>query len=397
MKKRKVLTLLLTASVALASCGKAPVEETTEVTTEETTTTVAETTAATPTPRPTATPTPLPTATPTPIPRDGTARFADPFDDESEKDFLSLNEMSDDTLQGFTDLFFTDWYWEFPESAEEMERIGDSTYYLIPDNGLNYRPAWLYTSYRDPRDCNPYIDAGWLQYDGYVFGGPEDEGIAYLTPSSVADAQIREFTGYSNSELSNPLGISESHNGETYVVFGPMTNGGIPAYDCISGRELEDGNVILVFGNSEAGGGLVFNTGTIAVMAPNGDGTYRILNNHNTRNIITYGSADNEVSSDMLREGITEAIDRRGVNFGMPDDADQYDVDESLRFSAYVSRNAYLASYGVIFDDPLLQFWFESCSWYEPVIPESEFDYSVMSDIELSNIEQADALLAELG
>ena len=70
---------------------------------------------------------------------------------------------------------------------------------------------------------------------------------------------------------------------------------------------------------------------------------------------------------------------------------------ESLRFSAYVSRNAYLASYGVIFDDPLLQFWFESCSWYEPVIPESEFDYSVMSDIELSNIEQADALLAELG
>ena len=52
MKKRKVLTLLLTASVALASCGKAPVEETTEVTTEETTTTVAETTAATPTPRP---------------------------------------------------------------------------------------------------------------------------------------------------------------------------------------------------------------------------------------------------------------------------------------------------------------------------------------------------------
>ena len=107
MKKRKVLTLLLTASVALASCGKAPVEETTEVTTEETTTTVAETTAATPTPRSTATPTPFPTATPTPIPRDGTARFADPFNDESEKDFLSLNEMSDDTLQGFTDLFFS--------------------------------------------------------------------------------------------------------------------------------------------------------------------------------------------------------------------------------------------------------------------------------------------------
>lgn len=77
MKKRKALTLLLTASVALASCGKAPVEETTERNTEETTTTTAveetttETTAAptaTPTPRPTATPTPVPSPTPVPEP-----------------------------------------------------------------------------------------------------------------------------------------------------------------------------------------------------------------------------------------------------------------------------------------------------------------------------------------
>lgn len=72
MNKRKILTLILAASMLLASCGKAP-EETTEETSEETTITVEETTASTatptPTPRPTATPSPRPTSTPTPTPR----------------------------------------------------------------------------------------------------------------------------------------------------------------------------------------------------------------------------------------------------------------------------------------------------------------------------------------
>ena len=72
MKATKILAILM-ATAMLTSCGKAPVEETTEETTitEETTTTAEETTAAatpTPTPRPTLTPTPRPTATPTPTP-----------------------------------------------------------------------------------------------------------------------------------------------------------------------------------------------------------------------------------------------------------------------------------------------------------------------------------------
>ena len=63
MKKTKILAILM-ATAMLASCGKAPVEETTEETTitEETTTTVQETTTES-TAAPTATPTPRPTET----------------------------------------------------------------------------------------------------------------------------------------------------------------------------------------------------------------------------------------------------------------------------------------------------------------------------------------------
>jgi hypothetical protein len=81
MKKRTVISLVLTGAIVLAACGKAPekdsdkkTHETTEAAVEETTEETTSETSVRPTARPTATPTPTPrptvapTATPTPKP-----------------------------------------------------------------------------------------------------------------------------------------------------------------------------------------------------------------------------------------------------------------------------------------------------------------------------------------
>ena len=406
--KNKAIAIILLSSFLFASCSK-QVEETT--TAEETTTTTTEETTeetTTAAPAPTATPTPMPS--PTPIPeRDGTVRFANPFNsDGTFEESMFEGDLDEDRLTGFTDLFFTSWYYYWG-GIEEEHLVGYSyqNFELALGDGMNYRAAWLYTSYNDPRDCNPYIPCDYLQEDGFDIQGSVDEftafadgfdnpddlcewgGDAMCTPLSVIDAQVQEFTGYSNSELAHPFGAC-TYSGQSYVVYGPTREGGYSQGECVAGYEMEDGTVVLVFGQPNS----YSSPATICTMAPNGDGTYRILNNHLLKLIFMEGNVHGEITSDELRELITADVDEV-INFSNDDVDMQYHYDEAIRFSVYLSRNAYLAAYGVIFEDPLLQVIFESCSWYEPIIPESEFDYSVMSDVELANVQACDDLLAE--
>lgn len=409
--KRKAIAIILLSSFLFASCSKqveeTTAEETTTTTTEETT---EETTTATPTPAPpTATPTPMPSPTPVPE-RDGTFRFANPFNNPGVMSYEELDtNLDEDRLSWFTDLFFTEWYYNWGGIEEEpLIEYSYLHYSLATGDGMNFRAAWLYTSYNDPRDCDPYACCHMLQEDGFDIQADVDEfiefadnyeypddlcyygGDAICTPMSVVDAQVQEFTGYSNSELAHPFGAC-TYNGQTYVVDGPTREGGYSASECVAGYEFEDGTVVLIFGQSQSYSG----PGTICTMVPNGDGTYRILNNHTLNGIYMEGNFRDEISSDDLLETITTEVNEN--SFWVPDCADvQYHYDECIRFSVYLSRNAYLAAYGVIFEDPLLQAWFECYSWYEPIIPESEFDYSVMSDVELANIQACDDLLAEL-
>ena len=407
--KRKAIAIILLSSFLFASCSK-QVEETTTIEETSATTTEAtteETTTATPTPRPpTATPTPRPSPTPMPE-RDGTFWFANPFTNPAQMDMEELNcNIDEERLTWFYDLFFTGWFYSW-EDIEQEPLIGYSSlnYNLALGDGMNFRPAWINSTYNDPRDCNPYYSCFYLQEDGFDIQADIDEftefaenyeypedlidcgGDAICTPMSVIEAQVQEFTGYSNSELSHPFGTC-TYNGQTYVVDGPTREGGYGAPAVISGYEYEDGTVILFFAYS----GNV--PGSVCTMVPNGDGTYRILNNHNPGCIFMEGSFRDEMSSEELLELITAEVYE--VDMWIPDGVDvQYHYDECIRFSVYLSRNAYLAAYGVIFEDPLLQAWFECYSWYEPIIPESEFDYSVMSDVELANVQACDDLLAE--
>ena len=407
--KHKAIALILLSSFFFASCGKQTEETTAEETTTTTVETTEETTSAVPTPRPpTATPTPRPSPTPIPV-RDGSFRFANPFTSNAVMDIDNLDcNLDEDRLAFFTDLFYTDWFYGWADiETEPLVGYSYERYELAIGGGENFRAAWLYTSYNDPRNCDPYACCYYLQEDGFdiqadidefrefadSFEYPEDlceyGGDAIVTPMDIIDAQVREFTGYSNSELSHPFGTC-TYNGQTYVVDGPTRQGGYTMSQCVAGYEYEDGTVILFFAGSDQYSA----PGAVCTMAPNGDGTYRILNNHTTGNIVIEGNVRNEMSSEDLLTSITDAVNENG--YWVPDNVDiQYHYDECIRFSVYLSRNAYLAAYGVIFDDPLLQAWFECYSWYEPIIPESEFDYSVMSDVELANVQACDELLAE--
>ena len=385
MKKERLLSILLIAGL-IAGCSQK-----TEETTEAIETTVAETTTVETTEETTTVETTEETTTETTA---ASVKTASPFDEESAYDYSKVNELSDDELQYFYDLFYTEWFYGIEGDPEAVSTIGDVTVFEVSE--LNYRPAWLYTSYNDPRDCNPYVAADWLQHDGFQLDvvNEEDIGVAFVSKYDVIDAQIKECTGFSNSELDHPMGKSASFNGTEYVVFGPHTNGGWGQDKVLSGVKTEDGKVILLVGYQTDKTGT---TSAITVLEPNEDGTYRFVNNHRLNKSLIIGSTEEEISSEDLRENIMEQVGKHGYNSIFISEEDyQYDIDESLRFSAYLSRNVYLAAHGVIFEDPLLNFWFGAYSWYEPTVSESEFDYSELSAIELHNVNEADALLEEL-
>lgn len=51
-----------------------------------------------------------------------------------------------------------------------------------------------------------------------------------------------------------------------------------------------------------------------------------------------------------------------------------------------LARNEIFARHGRLFQDPDIQAYFNSCSWYEGTIAPENFDTSVLSEIEVSNV-----------
>lgn len=78
------------------------------------------------------------------------------------------------------------------------------------------------------------------------------------------------------------------------------------------------------------------------------------------------------------------------VDYALPNSSsrklDGYDIDHLTEVQLCVARNEILARHGWIFDDQLLREYFYSKEWYKPSIPGKQFDYSVLSSIEQSNI-----------
>lgn len=63
------------------------------------------------------------------------------------------------------------------------------------------------------------------------------------------------------------------------------------------------------------------------------------------------------------------------------------DIEGATQELCKLARNEIYARHGRIFDDPDLQAYFESTSWYEGYLTADEFDDSVLNDIERSNID----------
>lgn len=193
------------AATILASCGKAPVEETAEeTTTTEETTTVSETTvAATPTPRPTLTPTPRPTATPTEssAPAETTVREEEVFEQAEYFDGLITTEhydMSENYSFPYINI-------DSDEIRELNETILEDAYhpFFIDSNGelrysvISYAAYTYYDGvYSLVVEYNEYGDGFFKAYtfnsDGHVLSSSEILELVGISEDdfydSVADA-----------------------------------------------------------------------------------------------------------------------------------------------------------------------------------------------------------------
>lgn len=78
------------------------------------------------------------------------------------------------------------------------------------------------------------------------------------------------------------------------------------------------------------------------------------------------------------------------VDYAVPNSSthklDGYDLDHLTEQQLCVARNEILARHGWIFDDELLREYFYSKEWYKPSVPGKQFDYSVLSSTEQTNI-----------
>ncbi|MCI7813470.1 MAG: YARHG domain-containing protein, partial [Robinsoniella sp.] len=63
----------------------------------------------------------------------------------------------------------------------------------------------------------------------------------------------------------------------------------------------------------------------------------------------------------------------------------------------YLARNEIFARHGRMFDDPWLQSYFNSQSWYQPLYSPSEFSYDWLSSVEMQNVNTILEYEAELG
>lgn len=392
-----LLIVCFTTSLVACVSKEEPYEP--SVTISETTTEIETSTTETLETMPTATPTPRPTPRPTNITTTTTAKPDNNYVFESVFFPVNISNMSTEELKEFNDLFEIGFYHHIFGDANGMEVVAVSDYnclwfYRNDDFPMNFRYLWLLNDFDDARDnYDPYGFWGtyYLQHSDYVvedaiadfedFAADYDNtygdlveygGAAYLTPKDAVESQIQEFTGYTNSELMYPFEYV-TFDGELFACYGPTRQGGYDTDRAIYGHSCGDGRYVIYFKGA-------YDNGCLAEFERNEDGTLRIIQNYHLDNIFIVGSSTREMSVEDILASFTE---------------EQNDADK--RMTLWLSENAYLAAYGVIFDDPMLQCWFEGTNWYEPTIPESEFDMSMLTDTELVNMQNTAEALEQVG
>ena len=260
MKKRTITALMLIGALALSSCSKAPVEETTEETTiTEETTTVSETTAAatpTPTPRPTLTPTPRPTATPTPTP-DPTGDPITSDDDQYPIIMGFVDELEASAPGEYRYIIFSrssdnDAYWVlavFGDNTSEAYIVVDgemvetampANYHYSADEALTYDelksfPCLISESDRPSTDAEYPDSLADGTYVGSIIAMSEDGTRLYMYVSEVVafdrsfaeSLQVGDSIGCSvnGQELTvTDIGTETDENGEEQLLYVSLSN-----------------------------------------------------------------------------------------------------------------------------------------------------------------------------
>lgn len=87
---------------------------------------------------------------------------------------------------------------------------------------------------------------------------------------------------------------------------------------------------------------------------------------------------------------VEEEQTQTGKEWFFPDSSERLltdaDIEGMSSAELQIARNEIYARHGRRFNNPTLQTWFDSCSWYNGTIAPSQFDEGVFNDTELANI-----------
>ena len=104
-------------------------------------------------------------------------------------------------------------------------------------------------------------------------------------------------------------------------------------------------------------------------------------------------AVEEETSEEVPEEETPEEETKPSVSeteWFFPDSAERLLTDADIvgmsKAELQIARNEIYARHGRRFNNPDLQAWFDSCSWYEGTIAPSAFDESVLSQTELANV-----------
>lgn len=348
--------------------------EETQETTVEVTETTAEPIPEETTPTEEVTPTPEPTVEDeyTPFERneavftaDGTSTFGNLTDEEFEM-FKELFEGS----------YAEDSCLIFQEDAETK------------DVGIGY----YYGCYDKPEDVN--LD--------YCIPYPADESHLdgeycdpYFIPVDRVDSDIYNRIGVHVSDLTNDQLTSIEYEGEECYIFDCGTGAPgayISSFTLMGGLRIDDDFYLYLGGSAWHIEGFAI----LHVVDENGE--YKIKG---CRFVESWEDATNVLSHNELitRDYLASQLDAR-----LLDTSDFYyhyrnpeEYVEIMDFKYTLIRDSYLAYQGVIFEDPFIQTYFESRSWYEGKIPEADFDtWYTLNEYDLLNMTEAEKLLMDI-
>ena len=118
-------------------------------------------------------------------------------------------------------------------------------------------------------------------------------------------------------------------------------------------------------------------------------------------NVLTT-EATTQATTQATTEATTQATTEEEKNeYMLKNSSSEYlavsDIAGMSKEQCRIARNEIYARHGRLFDDPELQAYFNSCSWYSGYIAPSDFDESVLNDYERSNLELIVAYEKDMG